>query len=228
MAACLIWKDCLDKVVLFNSPFLTMLIKIKRQDCLDKYPKFPLRWYDETKEEVVHFYPFVHRSYILTLPSKSIKGHIKLLGSELTKMINALDFDSLIFLGDTNSAWLSQDNDFRPVKEALHFLADNKVGKRFNGALQVDKTALPGFIKHLSWLSRCNAALPYFYFLDAGQNIIGTICQYGNLHIDMVNKETDRIFKAIITKTQFEFLTGKICSGQFSKTGAIKGREITY
>ncbi|WP_276503587.1 hypothetical protein [Terrimonas pollutisoli] len=205
-----------------------MLNKIKRQDCLDKYPKFPLRWYDEIKEDLDYSYPEVYYSYVLTIPSKFLKGHIKLLGSELTVIANALGFDTLIFLGDTNVAWLSQNNDFKPAKDALQFLTDNKVGKRFNGALQVDKAILPIFIKHLSWLSRCNAALPYFYFTDTGQNIIGTICQYGNLHIDTVNEKTDMIFKDVIIKTQFEFLTDKICSEQFSNTGAIKGREITY
>jgi hypothetical protein len=205
-----------------------MLIKIKRQHCLDKYPKFPIRWYDDIKEDLDYSYPKVHHSYILTLSSKTFKGYTKLLGNELTKLANGLGFETLIFLGDTNTAWLSQDNDFKPVKEALQFLIDNKLGKRFNGALQVDKSGLAIFIKHLCWLSRCNAALPYFYFTDTGQNVVGTICQYGNLHIDTVNKETDMVFKDIVAKSQFELLTDKMCHEQFSKTGAIKGREITY
>jgi len=203
-----------------------MLIKINRQDCLDKYSKFPLSWYDELKEEIDHTYPQVHYSYILTLPSKSFSHHIKLLGGKLAKLLDAFGFETLIFLGDTDTAWLFQDSNYKPVKKALNFLKDNKVGKRFNGALQVDKKNLPTFITHLSWLSRCNAALPYFYFTDTGQNIIGTICQYGNLHIDTVNKETDVIFKDLIAKSQFDFLIDKICYNQFSKTSAIKGRQI--
>ncbi len=203
-----------------------MLKKIKRQDCLDKYSKFPLRWYNDIKEEDEYYYPKVYYSYILTLPSKSISQKIKLLGIELTNLTDVLGFTNLIFLGDNNTAWRYQESDYKPVRKALQFLVENKIGKKFNGAFQVDKKNLRTFITHLSWLSRCNAALPYFYFTDTGQNIIGTICQYGNLHIDTVNKKTDVFFKDLIAKSQFEFLIDKMCYDQFSKTKGIKGRQI--
>lgn|GEM_PF-778995 len=190
-----------------------MLEKIKRQDCLDKYPVFPLSWYDETKEEMNHFHPNIYNSYILTFFPKSIKGQdSKILARELVMMISKLNFNELIFLGDTNTAWLSQNNTFKPVKEALKFLIDNKVEQKFDGGLQVEMIMLPIFFEHLYWLARCNAALPNFYFTNSKQNIIGTICQYGNVHIDTLNNETDRIFKDIITKTQFKFLSDEICS----------------
>jgi hypothetical protein len=57
-----------------------MLIKINRQTCLEKYPKFPLRWYNESTEEIEDTFPQVVSSFILTLPSKTVKGHSKLIG----------------------------------------------------------------------------------------------------------------------------------------------------
>src|SRR6478736_1687125 len=45
----------------------TMLIKINRQDCLDRYPKFPLRWYDDIKDEEGYQFPKVTQNYILTV-----------------------------------------------------------------------------------------------------------------------------------------------------------------
>jgi hypothetical protein len=149
------------------------------------------------------------------------------LGGELTQLVKALHIDHLIFLGDTDTPWLYQQSDYKPVKEALDFLKIHKVGKRFNGALQVNIETLPLFIKHLSWLSRCNAALPYFYFTDAEQNIIGTICKYGNVHLDIVNRKTNKAVKDAIVASKFNYLTDKICDEQFSKSGAIKGRQIT-
>ncbi len=203
-----------------------MFIKIKRQDCLIQYPKFPLTWFDKANDDIIHSYPKVFTSFILTLPSKSFKGHSKLLGVELTLLVKALHFNSIIFLGEFDTPWLKQTNDYKPVKEALQFLKDHKVSKQFDGALQVSIETLPLFIKHISWLSRCNGALPNFYFTDAGQNIIGCICKYGNVHLDIVNKKTVPIIKDLVAASKFNYLTGKICDDQFSKSGAIRGRRI--
>lgn len=205
--------------------FDTMLIKINRQDCLNRYQTFPLRSYNSERDEEEFFYPKVFKSYILTIPSKSFKGHIKTLGIELSKLTKELGYDTLIFLGDTETDWLYQDNDYKPVKEARQYLMDNKIGKRFNGALQVDNLELATFIKHLAWLTRCNAALPSMHFTDTKQNIIGNICKYGNLHIDTLNKKTDRLLNIFIDNSLFKYLDGNNYYNQFGKTSAIAGRQ---
>jgi hypothetical protein len=203
-----------------------MLIKINRQDCLKKYPTFPLSSYDYAKDEEAFFYPKVFKSYILTLSSKTFRGHIRQLGNKLKELTEVLNFAALLFLGDTELPWLHQDNDYKPAKEAQQYLTENKIGKRFNGALQVDKSELPTFIKHLSWLTRCNASLPNFHFTDKGQNFIGNICKYGNLHIDTLNETTDKVLKTAIVKSDFKYLDGNHCYNQFGKTSAIAGRRI--
>lgn len=203
-----------------------MLIKITRQDCLKKYPSFPLRSYNYDKDEEVFLYPKVFKSYILTLTSKSFKGHITQLGIGLLKLTKQLGHDNLIFLGDTELAWLHQDNDYKPAKEAQQYLVENKIGNRFNGALQVEHSELVTFVKHLSWLTRCNASLPYFHFTDKGQNIIGNICKYGNLHLDTLNETTDKLLRAFVDESKFIYLEGNNCFNQFGKTSAIAGRRI--
>jgi hypothetical protein len=202
-----------------------MLTKIKRQDCLEKYQTFPLRSYDYDKDEEEFFYPDIFKSYILTLPSKTFKGHVKALGIELTKLTEPLHADTLIFLGDTDTPWLHQDNDYKPVREAQQYLVDKKIGKRFNGALQLDTTELPTFTQHLAWLIRCNAALPYFHFTDQQQNIIGSICKYGNLHLDTLSKQADTIFKSFVDISKFEYGDKNSCYNWFGKTTAISGRQ---
>ena len=203
-----------------------MLIKINRQECLSRYSLFPLRSYDYDKDEEVDYYPKVFKSYILTVVSKSFKGHIKQLGTGLNKLTKQLGYDNLIFLGDTKLPWLNQDNDYKPAKEAQQYLLENKIGKRFNGALQVENSELVTFVKHLSWLTRCNASLPYFHFTDEGQNIIGNICKYGNLHFDTLNKQTDNLVKKFIDAGKFIYLAGNNCFNQFGKTSSIAGRRI--
>ena len=204
-----------------------MIVRIARQEAIDKYLNFPLRQWNSKEEEYDYLFPTVFASYVLTLQSKSYRGHIKLLGTELTMLIKSFGYDKLIFIGDIDIPWLKREHDFKPAKEALQYLVDNKIGKRFNGALQVDTSQLPTFIIHLAWLVRTNAVLPYVHFVNPNQNLIGTVCQYGNLHFWTVDEKTDEIFKTKIIETKFEFMTDQTCYDKFSKTGAIKGRQLT-
>lgn len=202
-----------------------MLTKINRQDCINHYQVFPLRSYNYNIDEEELFFPEIFRNYILTLPSKSFRGHVRMLGIELTRLIKKFPVDSLIFLGDTETPWLYQHNDFRPVNEALQYLTDNKIGKRFNGALKVNTAELPEFIKHLAWLAHCNAALPDFHFTDHGQNILGHICRYGNLHLDSLNEQTDIGLNSFITNSRFAYGDSTNCYNWSGKTSSIRGRQ---
>ena len=204
-----------------------MLIKIDRQEAIDKFPNLPLRHYNKKEDEYVFNYPKVFANYVLTLPSKSYKGHVKLLGAQLVSLANNLGYDNFIFLGDEDIAWLHRLNTYETFQDALQYLVDNKIKKRFNGALQVYVAEMPTFIKHLAWLVRTNGILPYVHFIDPDQSIIGDICQYGNLHISTKNKTADKKFKDVIAKNSFTFLTEENCYNRFSKSGAIKGRTIT-
>ena len=204
----------------------SMLTKINRQDALRIYTTFPLRNYDYKKDEEMFFYPKIYTSNILTILSKSFRGLSTQSGIGLTKLTKDLSYDTLLFMGDTELSWLNQNNDYRPAKEAQQYLINNKVGKRFNGALQVHNSELPTFIKHLSWLTRCNASLPYFHFIDSGQNVVGHICKYGNLHIDTLKEGTSTLLKKAISKSSFKYLDANNCYNQFGKSSAIPGRRI--
>ena len=206
-----------------------MLIKINRQDCLDKFPQFPLREYDHVKDDEEFFYPKVYKSYILTLDTKSLRGHTKLLAAELTTLTKNLGFENLIFLGDNKNYWLTklslERTDYKLLKDALQYLLDNKIGKRFNGALKVGNLELSEFIKHFFCLVRCDASLPYFHFIDSGQNFVGSICQYGNLHLDTLNKKTDSHFNEVLAKTKFKIVEDGKCFAAFSKSSKITTRQ---
>ncbi|WP_266367088.1 hypothetical protein [Tellurirhabdus rosea] len=200
-----------------------MLTKIKRQDCLAQYRSFPLRSYDEDEEKF--FYPKVYKNYILVLASKSFTGHVKALGIEMTKLTKAFNANTLIFLGDTEAPWLYQHNDYKPVREAEEYLTANKIGKRFCGALQVNTAELPTFVKHLAWLTRCNATLSNFNFTDEGQTIVGSICKYGNLHLETLNEQADKALKSFVGNSKFQYGDSNSCYNEFGKTSAISGRQ---
>ena len=127
-----------------------MLIKIDRQEAINKFPNLPLRHYNPKEDEEVFNYPKVFANYVLTLTSKSYKGHIKLVGTELVSLAKYLGFDNFIFLCDENTAWLRRLNTYENFQESLEYLVDNKLGKRFTGALQVGTTQLPTFMLMVS------------------------------------------------------------------------------
>lgn len=204
-----------------------MLIKIDRQEAINNFPILPLRHYDKKKDEEIFNGSKVFANYVLTLPSKSYRGHQKLLATQISLLAKNLGYDHLIFLGDIDIAWLRRLNTYENFQEALQYLVDNKVGKRFNGALQVNTGELPIFIKNLMWLVRTNGVVQYVHFTDPGQNIVADICQYGNLHISTKHKSADKNFKYAVAKSTFTYLTDTNCYNKFSKSGAIKGRTIT-
>jgi hypothetical protein len=199
----------------------TKLSKIKRTDCLVAYPNFPQADY---KKEVF-FYPKAVSSYTLVLYSKSARGHAKNLSVEFSKLIEAMGMDRLIFLGDSKRAWRYQDNPYLPVQQALAYLEDKGVGKRFDGGLAVDINQLPVFLTHFFWLVRCNAALPYFHFMDPGQHFVGHICQYGNVYISILASALDPLFREAVGKTQFVDVGDERVYSTFSHTTRIPSRR---
>ena len=57
------------------------------------------------------------------------------------------------------------------------------------------------------------------------QIILGYICQYGNLHLDIIQKLTDKLFNNILPETDFKVVKDNKCYNQFGKAGAIQGRR---
>jgi len=200
-----------------------MPLLINRQNCLDIYKKSP----QSDPERDLFFYPKTFRNYILALHSKSIKGHAKQLGIEVSMLATALpDVDKLFFLGNTATTWRNQDNDYKPVKEALQYLEDQNIEKTFDGAIMVTLTELPLFIKHLFWLTRCNASLPDFHFMDTAQNYLGNICKYGNLHISAMSNVAGKHLIEAIGNSKFVDVTDEKCYNRFGKTSIIAHRQL--
>ena len=185
-----------------------MLTKIKRQDCLEKFPKFPLREYDKSKDEEVFSYPKIHSLYWLKLESKSSRTFAKMLATEITSIFEKLNIDKLVFLGDTKYPWISklsaERTDYSPLTNALTYLTENKIGRRFNGAIEVDISETLIFIQHFYTMTMCDASFAYFHFMDKGQNLIGYIHYSGELRIDTLNKKIDTEFLKVIGTTKFK------------------------
>jgi hypothetical protein len=189
-----------------------MLVQIKRQDFLKRYQRFPKRVLDKASDDYTEFYPESYSNYILTTGHKTFRGRIGALGIAMTKFIKNIGYQNLLFLGDEDIPWLYGSSDYKPAKAALDYLVQNNVGKRFNGALQVDELDLAIYVKHLAWLTRCNTIVPYVYFTNPDDSIIGHICQYGNLHINIFDAKTEIALLPYLEKSKLEVLPDQYCT----------------
>jgi hypothetical protein len=196
-----------------------MLKKIGRKIFLEKYPN--ITHGNAYRDKFV--VPEVYDSYILYANSGSTTGLCSGVSTGLTKLMQLLCYDRVYFLGDTTTPWLFRDHDYTPVNRGLTYLANNKISKSFNGAIEVDIQSLTQFMKHLFWLVRCNGIVTYVQFIDPGFNIMGSICQYGNIHFSTVNEEVDEAFNNELPQTGLHILEGNNCGGE-----RIYGRKATF
>ena len=196
------------------------MTKIKREAALVQFPKFPLT---DARSDT-YYYPKSFSHCTLTLESKSVRGHVTQLSVELIKLMQGLNASSLIFMGDHAGAWLRQENDYKPVREAMQYFERMKIGVRFNGALKIDIPQLSEFIGPLFWLTRCNGAFPDVHFMNEQQDFLGNICKYGNLHFSTLNKKTDLLFQNAMQHSNFKIMTTN-CTNMFSRKPAIAGRQ---
>src|SRR5258708_465910 len=198
-----------------------MIGKIDYHTCRQSYPNFP--WVDNRNWPF--YFPKVCQSHILCISSKSAKGHAGNLSRELDKLFHLVDIENLIFLGEYKRAWRYQENPYPPVQDALAYLKECKVSKKFDGALDVPRSKWSIFFKHLFWLTRCNAALPTFHFMDAGQTLLGSICQYGNIHLNTLTIKGENKLLQVLDETNFVERNGDRCYSTFSKSSRITNRQ---
>lgn len=164
--------------------------------------------------------------YVLTLSSKSAKGHAKNIALYLQKLLQGMGIGELVFMSDTTVALLNREVDYKPSKEAAEYLAANYVSKTFNGGLIAGTQYIYPFIQHLFWLVRTNSVAGYVYGIDFSQHIVVNICQYGNVHFDTLDEETDKLFNKSFPASGFIFREGSTCFSPWQKTGKIEGRSL--
>lgn len=199
-----------------------MITTIPRRKCRQLYPKLPISKYHRNQ----FIYPEIYKLYVLTLPSKSAKGHAKNIALCLQKLLKGMGVDKLVFMDDIDIAWLHRDSDYKPAKEAVEYLVANGISKTFNGGLAAGVEDIPAFLKHLYWLVRTNTLLGYVYGVDEAQRIVVNVCQHGGVHFDTLDEEADKLFHKNLSASGFIFREGNTCFSPWQQTGKIDGRTL--
>ncbi|OOQ57589.1 hypothetical protein [Mucilaginibacter pedocola] len=169
----------------------------------------------------MYSFPETIGSHILYAEAGSTQGLCNRVANGLTAMANARDYTHLYFMGDSGTPWLCRPHTYPPVTRALEYLMENGISETFNGVIKVDLTELPQFVKHLFWLVRCNGVTFAPHFTDESFNIIGNICQYGNIHISTLTTVADDGFNDVVLAAGLNFLEGMDCGAS-----RINGRHF--
>ena len=118
-------------------------------------------------------------------------------------MLLAQKFGHLAILGDWSTPWLSQKNEYPPVKEAMQYLSTS-VDSSFNGGFVLEQTEITEFIPHLFWLIRCNASLPSFKMTFGSCKTIFYICKYGVVHMEFYDESESKQVLQLFNHLNFQ------------------------
>jgi hypothetical protein len=155
-----------------------------------------------------------------------IPAYIDNLSDTIVAFADRLHWQAVVFLLDYSTPWLHQDNDYKPVKEALDYLKSKGVDAHFNGGFKASGEDLKELIKNLFWLIRCNAALPCCYFSGIDKEFTADICQYGNIHFHFYSQHDKMEVENLASELGMVSVENGNCMDNFSSTGAIEGRQI--
>ncbi|MBS1623265.1 MAG: hypothetical protein JST83_04560 [Bacteroidetes bacterium] len=172
-----------------------MLRKINRAACLSLYPGFPLDYGDGES----FFFPEAIHSYILNPDPSGTRIKSIAAANLLCTLLSHIGCHQLIFLGDSTSPWYRHSSS-KPAKLAIEYLKASRISKSFDGGIVIDLPEAKQFLKHVYWLTRTNTAVPIIYFMDQQQSFVGSICQYGNIHLSSLNKAADGPIQETIKK----------------------------
>lgn len=161
---------------------------------------------------------------VYNLPFAQIDDYARNLAESIETLAEKSAWQEVIFLLVYPIPWLKQQNDYKPVKSALDYLKSVGVTNDFTGGFKANGNELKELVKHLFWIFRCNAALPYGFFSGIDKDFAGSICKYGNIHFHFYS-ETE-MFEIRNNCLDLGMIQIERCFENFSETGAIKGPRL--
>lgn len=190
---------------------------------IDAINEKELKEYLNLKDEIepLELVPFGELKY--NLAYKDIAVYAMELGKTLEQLSQDLQSD-IIFMLDYSVPWLSQDNDYNPVVDAVKYLKEFGVAEDYVGAFKLNGDELAKLTTNLFWLFRCNASLPYCWFTTDQHPFVGNICQYGNIHLHTYSQEIKEVIESFARTIGLVEIDR--CEDAFDDRGTIEGRQI--
>lgn len=196
----------------------TTIKRLKRDYCIIKFRKLPLHYIEKKSGDEHVYYPEIASWYWITLSQKTKidKENEHLLITEICQMMALLGFDHLIFLGAINKPWIStftaNRRDSKSVLKTLQYFKKNKIGRQYNGGVQIEHNFYNKFLKHYYRLTRYDAGFSDYHFCDENENIIFYIHYSGEVKVMILNEKYIEKFNQCLDQLNLSFSTRYITS----------------
>lgn len=180
-----------------------MATKVKRDIALIRFRKLPLLEYDDKIDTEVFYYPKSYLFHWIKLEKSTKKG----LTNEFKRLVQLLDIDTLIILGQSNKPWISkftrERRDCKALTKTIKYFKSLKIGKKFNGAVIIQTEEIDVFISNFYTLTRCDSGFSDFYITDVGENLLFYIHYSGEIKILTLRKEIEQRLRRSLVETKF-------------------------
>ncbi len=163
---------------------------------------------------------------IAELPTDDIGVFMAEIGTQTSALCQQMGWQTLFVLPYVRAPILSQDNDYRQALQATERLVELGLPRDYAGGLALDSADIAEVCAPLFWITRCNAAAPYIAFAAPGSAVVGTVCKYGNYHLDVYDKDEHARLSNALAQIGFEVPDDGLCEERFAETSAIEGRRL--
>jgi hypothetical protein len=169
-------------------------------------------------------------SLILYLPTHDLDETARELGPALGRMIGALDGRTVTLLHAMRSGrWPVPREEPAVLADAADAFRAMGAGESFDGGIRADAANaadVAGVIAPLLWSVRMDMGYGLVYIAPDGVPLLASLCQYGNLHVDVYSQEVAAAIRDAARAAGFEEWTDGMCDERFAVDGAILGRGL--
>lgn len=163
---------------------------------------------------------------IAELPCRTFDLFAETIGGKIEALCSAMWWDVLLVLPVMATPYLIQENDYPPVERATAALIDLGLASDFMGGMVLQPSSAASVFNPLFWIVRCNASAPYIAFAAAGSAVVGTLCDYGNIHFDTYKATEKAQLEDALGDVGFNIPPDGVCDEKFSDESAVDGRKM--
>lgn len=202
---------------------LTELNENENNEYYVEWLKENLEYFDLIREEI---HCRNSRFFKLDIKNHDLKTFTKEFSKSLLELFKQTETEEIILLSVYHQdifGW--KEHPYYKVKKSYKNLIEIVGNNSLKEALVFDVKDFSKIFESFFWLERCDPSIPEFIFwFDSKERYCFTLCKHGNIHVtEFTYRKTlkDNILKNIGFRKFYNN-----CEEKFSKTGAIKGRQL--
>jgi hypothetical protein len=179
-------------------------------------------------EEEVHM-PIGAAYMIVSGSAATYTRSINQIRKEITLIFKRLHLHNILIMGAQDTPWRFRQRRYTDsrVTSIMDFFTASGIRPRFNGAVLASLAEMPTWLKHVMYSVKVNALVPEMHFLDVNQSLYFSPCQYGNLHLTIVDASLIQPFRTEINRSGLILISPDDCVYKTNKNKRVPGRQTS-